>query len=123
MALAISIISVEPVGMDLRVIFQAVASSSYSTGGDTLDFTSVTQNALFVGPVAAIPSSLPPKSIRVASAGGQIKYQYVPSIGSAQNNCLLLVTSAFNTQIAATTYPAEVTGDTIIGEAVFTKLI
>lgn len=123
MALAVTITSIEPVGPDVRLLFKITASGSYTTGGDTLDFTGATQDALFVGPVAAVPSSLPPKYLHIGSGGGQITYFYTPKIGTTQANCKVLVTTASNTQISATTYPAGVTGDTINGEAVFTKNI
>lgn len=122
MPLAITITSVIPQGTDFFVMFNLVASGSYTTGGDTLDFTGATIDPTFVGEFPPqIPTSKGPKQLDVWSQGGNVTQFYVTSLGSALNNNKVLVYTASGSQIAASSYPAGVTGDKITGSAVFSK--
>jgi hypothetical protein len=119
MALAISILSVEPAGDAIRILFNVTPSGNYVTGGDTLDFTKASQDAAFIGLIAAIESSQAPISLDVWDAGGNLANGVFPVLGTTQANSKLKFTSAFNTELAAAGYPGSITGSKLQGEAVF----
>ncbi len=87
-------------------LFYAIAtltfSGSYSTGGDTLDFTTVADK---------LPST---QLIQVFadSQNGNAGY-YVPIAGSALNNWKLKAFNGGGTEISAGAYPASVTSDIV----------
>ncbi len=101
-----------------------VASGNYVSGGDTVDFTGAVKGPQFSGLSKEIPASGAPKQLWVASQAGNINFQYAPNLGSAQNNCKLVVSASntFGTELSAGAYPAGVTGDTIGFRATFSKL-
>lgn len=122
MALAIKISNVQAAGQQLRVAFNITPSGNYITGGDTLDFTTATQDPAFVGMLAAIESFGPAVSLDVWDASGNIANGVFPIIGTALNNNKLKFTSAFNTELGAGAYPGSLTGGKLQGEAIFNKL-
>ena len=77
-------------------------SGNYSTGGDTLDFTQVTN---------LIPSDTI-LQVLAESQNGNSGY-YVPIPGSALNNWKLKCFVGGGTEISAGAYPAGVTGDIV----------
>lgn len=101
-------------GKVLRVWFAVVASGSYPTGGDTLNFTGL-----------GIHSSLAPIWAEIQGISG-FGYNYVFGSPASQANGKMKVfveaTVATNTPLAehtAATYVAGVTGDAIVGYADF----
>jgi hypothetical protein len=118
MALAISVTSVNKVQRDFIVRGSIVASGSYVTGGDTLNFATAT----FRLGVDGIKSSSAPTSIAVWSQGGAAitaYFDYRPILGTTQANNLLQVFVGAGTEVGAGAYPAGVTSDTIEFEAYF----
>jgi hypothetical protein len=117
---------IRAVGPLVEVWGKIVASGNYTTavGGDTTDFTKMTQDPSFSGPAVAIDSSQPPIQFDAWSEAGLITYQYAANIGSGQNNCQVKVgaNATFGTELGTGAYPAAVTGDTIAFYAAFKKL-
>ena len=112
MALAITINDVDANAANVYVFGTLSASGSYSTGGDTLDFTTV---------AAQIPASAAPVQVWVGGTTGDA-YSWVK--GTAINNQKVKINTASNTELGSGAYPARITGDTGIQfEAVFNKLI
>jgi hypothetical protein len=113
---------------ELRVRFIVTPSGNYSTGGDTLDLT--TLFALAAGaPGASIPSAALPSEVRIWSARpaanpqtATYDYQFAPGT-TLKNGTMQVFTGAAAqsgfAELAAAAYPAGVTGDTINGEACF----
>lgn len=123
MPLAVNVQSIDADSDVVVVTGKLVASGSYPTGGDTIDFTSIAFDATYTGPSQIIPTSQPPLSLGVWSEGGVINYVYSPIIGSAMNNNKLKIGgTTYGTELAAGAYPAAITGDTIAFEASFKKL-
>jgi hypothetical protein len=96
---------------------QLVFSGSYSTGGDTLDWTTVL--------AGLIPSS---QCLQLAiwSQNGNLLRQYVAigSVATALNAWKVKISASatFGTELSAGAYASDITGDTICFEAVFRKL-
>jgi len=112
MPLAITIVDVDAAADNVYVFGTLTASGNYSTGGDTLDFTTV-------GP--QIPASQPPVQLW---AGGSTGDSYSWIKGATLNNQKVKVNTASNTELGSGAYPARITGDANIQfEAVFNKLI
>lgn len=111
---------------ELVVNFKVVASGNYTTGGDTLAFTSA------IMPVGgSLPATLPPRFVEIQSANpaGDSGYVYAYKPGTTPANGLMQVfqSAAATNPLAEipgapTAYPAGVTGDVIIGRAYFAKL-
>lgn len=108
-------------GQKMHVIGTIAASGSYTTGGDTLDFTPVA--AGFKGRNLGIAS--PPEWVHIEGFAG---YTYSNSIGTLLNNSLMKTQQAPSagsnplSEISASAYPAAVIADTISFYAVFKKL-
>jgi hypothetical protein len=77
-------------------------SGSYSTGGDTLDLTSISEKL----------SSSQIVQIVIDSLNGNNMY-YVAVVGNALNNHKIKIFSAGGTEVSAGAYPGGVTGDTV----------
>jgi hypothetical protein len=77
-------------------------SGSYTTGGDTMDFTTVADK-------------LPSTTVIQAAAESQNGNggYYVPVQGTALNNWKLKAFAGGGTEIAAGAYPSSVTGDVV----------
>jgi hypothetical protein len=121
MALALTVTLVDRSVNALRVYGTITASGSYSTGGDTLSFAGFDQ----------IKSSSLPQfvSIQSQNASGHSLWEYGFTPGTTQANGKMQVlgqqpTSATTgviqfAELAAGAYPASITGDKIMYEAVF----
>ena len=127
MALAVTATSTTMNQSELVVNFKVVASGNYTTGGDTLAFTS---SIMPVG--QSLPATLPPRFVEIQSANsaGDSGYIYAYKPGTTPANGLMQVFgTGTSTQLplneipgSPTAYPAAVTGDVIIGRAYFAKL-
>lgn len=125
MALAITLTSVDESALGVAYVTGMIAASgNYSTGGDTINFLTATQDANFSGLVPAVIATLAPIQLAVWSQNGNLLFQYAPIVGSGPTNCLLKVgaSATFGTELSAGAYPAGVTGDKITFSAVFKKL-
>jgi hypothetical protein len=112
MPLAITVTTVDAGADNFYVFGTLTASGSYTTGGDTLDFTTVG---------AQIPASKAPAQVWVAGSTGDA-FAWIK--GTALNNQKVKINTASNTELASGAYPARITGDTSVQfEAVFSKLI
>ena len=114
MALAINITSIETGEHSLYVFGTLTPSGNYSTGGDTLDFTTV---------ASQIGASQAPLQVWVGGTTGDA-YAFVRAGSPTLANGKVKVNTASNTELASGAYPARITGDANIQiEAAFTKLI
>ncbi len=112
MALAITINDVDAVAANIYIFGTLTASGSYSTGGDTLDFTTV---------ASQISASQVPVQIWIGGSTGD-GYAWIK--GAALNNQKVKINTTSNTELGSGAYPARITGDASIQfEAVFNKLI
>jgi hypothetical protein len=125
MAIAMAIQYISAQGSQLRVGFTLTPSGNYPTGGDTVDFTTATQDPEFVGPVAAVEAFGPPLSLDIWSDAGNTALGYFPIEGTTNKNCKVKIVTAFNTEASAGAYSsvaASALTDSIVGEATFNKL-
>jgi hypothetical protein len=112
MALAITITDVDTGTGNIYVFGTLTPSGSYSTGGDTLDFTTV---------ASQIGASQPPVQLWAGGTTADL-FAWIP--GSALNNGKVKISTASATELAAGTYPTRISGDANIQfEAAFRKLI
>jgi hypothetical protein len=112
MPLAISITNTDTGAANIYVFGMLTASGSYSTGGDTLDFTTVAPQ---------IAATKAPIKVWIGGSTGDA-YAWIP--GTALNNQKMKISTASATELGAGAYPARITGDTSVQfEAVFSKLI
>lgn len=128
MSLGVAITSTTMSQSEIVVNFLVVASTDYTTGGDTLDFSTALSNP----GSPSLPAQLPPRYVEIQSANpaGVSGYTYAYRPGTTPANGLMQVFGTGtasqdpNNEIpgAPTAYPAGVTGDTIIGRAYFAKL-
>jgi len=101
-------ISLTPLNVDgsasnfVYAIAALTFSGNYSTGGDTLDFTTVADK---------LPSTQIIQAF-AESQNGNGGY-YIPVQGSALNNWKLKAFAAGGTEISAGAYPASVTSDIV----------
>jgi hypothetical protein len=114
MALAITITAMDAAADNVYVFGTLAASGNYSTGGDTLDFTTVG---------AQIPASQAPVQVWAGGTTGD-SYSFVRAGSPTLANGKIKINTTSNTELASGAYPARITGDTNIQfEAVFSKLI
>lgn len=114
MALAITITSVDAAADNIYIFGTLSASGSYTTGGDTLDFTTVSNQ---------IDASQAPLQVWVAGNTGD-NYAFIRNSSPTLANGAVKINTASATELAAGAYPARITADTGIQfEAVFRKLI
>jgi len=141
MAAQVSIQAVDAAGQNIYVVFKVTLSGNYPTGGDPLNFTSggtlpVTQDAAFVGLVAAVESSgliqvfVESQNRGFINGGNTVNYSPVVTLGAnnlinPQNGVKLVcgVLNTYGTEHSAGAYEAAYTGDIITGYALFTKLL
>lgn len=118
MALAFTLVDSWEDGKRVHVAGTISASGSYTTGGDTLDLTSV--GAL------GIPTTQPPIQ-GTAWMDGLAGYDYVFAPGTAINANKVKIfqqgsaAGAF-VELASGAYPAAITGDTITFYGIFPRL-
>ena len=114
MALAITIANIDSGEKNLYVFGTLTPSGNYSTGGDTLDFTTVANQ---------IGASQAPVQVWVGGTTGD-SYGFVRAALPTLANGKIKVNTASNTELASGAYPGRITGDANIQfEAVFNKLI
>jgi hypothetical protein len=114
MALAITIADIDAGDGNIYVFGTLAASGSYSTGGDTLDFTTV---------ASQIGASQAPVQVWVGGSTGD-SYAFIRANPATLANGKIKINTASNTELGSGAYPARFTGDTNIQfEAVFNKLI
>jgi len=112
MALAITITHMDASNRSVLLFGTLTPSATYSTGGDTLDFTTVGSQ---------VDASLVPVQVWVGGTTGD-NYAWIP--GSALNTGKIKISTASATELASGTYPARISGDTGIQfEATFHKLL
>ena len=117
MALALNVKGIDD-GGDLVYIFGTLTpSGSYSSGGDTLDLTTIEGAAVLARVFAA--ATVPVNGSVYGTTGDS--YGFIP--GAALNNGKVKINTASNTELGAGAYPARITGDANINfEFVFQKL-
>ena len=114
MALTINISDVDTGGRDLAVVGTLTPSGSYATGGDSLDFTTVS---------AQFGASQAPLQVWIAGSTGDA-YAFVRAASPTLSNGKVKINTASNTELSSGAYPARITGDTNIQfEAIFQKLL
>ena len=130
MSMAVSITYVAKVGSQIRVGFKLTPSGSYIQNGavgvgEICNFATATQDAQFVGMVAALEAVGAPVSLDAWSNSGNSVLQYMMVKGSTPANCKVKILTAYNTELAAGTYAANAATaltDDIEGEATFNSL-
>lgn len=118
MALAFTLVDSWDDGKRVHVAGKITASGSYTTGGDTLDLTAL--GAL------GIPTTQPPIQ-GTAWMDGLAGYDYVFAPGAAINaNKVKMFQQGSSAgafaELAAGSYPAAITGDTITFYGIFPRL-
>lgn len=118
MALAFTLVDSWDDGKRIHVAGKIAASGSYATGGDTLDLTAVGS--------LGIPTTQPPIQ-GTAWMDGLAGYDYVFTPGAAINaNKVKIFQQASGAgafaELAAGSYPAAITGDTITFYGIFPRL-
>jgi hypothetical protein len=114
MALAITITDVDAGGHNLCVFGTLAASGSYSTGGDTLDFSTV---------AGQLGASQAPLQVWIGGSTGDA-CAFIRDASPTLANGKVKINTASNTELTSGAYPARITGDTNIQfEAVFNKLL
>lgn len=121
MALQVQITYVTPNAGPIRVGFNLVKSGTYVTavGGDSIDFTTATQDPLFIGAAASIESLGAPISLDIWDASGNLATYVTVTLGTTLKNSKVQLQTAINTELGSGAYPTTMK---LIGEAVFTKL-
>ena len=119
MSIAISVESVDASGSSVLVAGTLVFSGSYSTGGDTLNWTTAIEQ--IAGGGQTIPSASQPLLVLIGSQAGNAD-DYVPVQGTALNNWLVKCIAAGGSEIAAGAYPTAIADDTVAFLALFPKL-
>lgn len=118
MALAFTLVDSWDDGRRIHVAGTVAASGSYTSGGDTLDLT--TLEAL------GVPSTQPP-IVGTAWMDGLAGYDYVFTPGAAVNSGKVKIfqnaaaAGAF-AELAAGAYPPAITGDTVTFYGIFPRL-
>jgi len=107
MSLALTVTSQWWDGKKIHVIGTVVASGSYATNGDTINFSGL-----------GIKSSQSPLRVDLISLNGY-GLAFAPASPPAQATGKMRVNTTSNTELAAGAYPAGVTGDTITFYAIF----
>jgi hypothetical protein len=130
MSIQVQIQNIEASGDVVFVSGKLIPSGNYVTGGvnggsggDVVDFTKAILDPAFSGIAVAIPSSKAPTNFQVESQGSVLGYQYLSTVGSAQNNCKFVVgaLNTFGTELASGAYPAAILADNIGFTAIFQK--
>jgi hypothetical protein len=119
MAITINVQNVDATGVAVWVTGTVSFSGSYTTGGDTLDWTTAIPQVGQSG--AATPSDSAPLQAIFKSQNGNADY-YVPVQGSAPNNWKVKCFQAGGTELSAGAYPGSITGDIVAFQAQFNKM-
>lgn len=119
MAITINITQVQENLDSVEVIGTLTLSGNYTTGGDTIDWTTAAGAQTANGRIFT-PSGLPVCCQINGSTGDS--YGYIA--GTALNNSKVKINTASNTELGAGAYAARFTGDTnIYFDAAFPKLL
>jgi hypothetical protein len=100
----------------VEATYSVTFSGSYTTGGDTLDTTTLQGQLDNLGKAVHVNPATPPLSNRITSNGGT-GYDYVYKQGATQSAGKVQVYAPGGAEVSAGAYPGAVTGDTVIGEA------
>lgn len=122
MALTPTITYIDATGPVIRVGFNVAAAGNYVAGGDTLNLSTAAADPAFVGMVPAIESLGAPLDFDVWDQSGNIADSVFPVVGLTAATCKVKFASSFGGELAASAYPAAITGGKLVGEAVFNKL-
>lgn len=123
MAAKVSVVNVQPMGNQLRVVFKLILTGNYPTGGDVVDFTTPQQDPSFIGTVPSVVDATGPAvTLDIWDQSGDIANGVFPVIGTAQNNNKVKFTTAFNTELGAGAYPGGLLAANVVGEAIFNKV-
>ena len=116
-----------PIAGQTRIQCRLTLSGNYATfvsgtpptGGDTINFTSLIGQA--VGSVGVFAQNNPPIYGAIQGSTGD-DYDFVP--GTNLTNNIVVINTASNTQLAASGYPARISGDlNLYGEFIFQELL
>ncbi len=114
MALAIIITDVDAGANNICVFGTLTASGSYTTGGDTLDFSTV---------AGQLSASLAPAQVWIGGSSGDA-FAFVRAATPTLANGKVKINTASNTELGSGAYPSRITSDTNIQfEAIFNKLL
>ena len=105
MAVALSVVDIDNSGKSLYATFLLTFSGSYSTGGDTIDFTTVIGKG-YLGRVFGAGKS--PLYGAVYGTSGH-SYGLIP--GTTLANGKVKISTTAGTELGAGAYPAAITGD------------
>ena len=105
MAIALAVTDIDNSGKSVYLTVTMTFSGSYSTGGDTIDFTTVAGKG-YLGRV--FQASKPPLYGYAAGSGGY-SFGLIPGTTLANGKIKISTTAA--TELAAGAYPAGITGD------------
>jgi hypothetical protein len=119
MSLTITVQHVDATGILVSITGGVTFSGNYTTGGDTLDWTTVVEQIGQSGQVAVFAS--PPAQVTFESQNGNAGY-YVPVQGNALNNWKLKCFVGSGTEVGAGAYPSSVTSDVVVFQALFPRL-
>ena len=120
MPIAINITQIQENGDGVEVFGTLTLSGNYSTGGDTLDWTTVAGSLASPNGRVFTPAALPVFVQITGTTGDQ--YGYVA--GTLLNNGKVKINTASNTELGAGAYAARFTGDVnIFFDAAFPKLL
>lgn len=120
MSIQLTITANKADGQYQRVSGFATISGSYVSGGDTASILAAIQDAAFQGLSTQIDTTIAPLDFDFWDVGGNIANGVFPVIGSL-SGCKVKFTSAFNSELSASSYPASITGSKYCWEAVLAK--
>jgi hypothetical protein len=119
MAITINVQNVDASGIVTWVTGTVTFSGNYTTGGDTLDWTTAIEQIGQSG--QALDASSPPQQVMLDSQNGNAGY-YVSVQGNALNNWKVKCFVGSGTEVGAGAYPSSVTTDVIAFQAQFMRL-
>ena len=108
MAVALTVLDIDNSGKTTYLTCKATLSGNYSTGGDTVDLTTVV-NKEYLGKVFVAAKS-PLYGWAACSTGASMAI----ILGTTMANGKLKINTASNTELAAGAYAAQFTGDASI---------
>lgn len=108
MAAALTVLDIDNSGKSIYATFLVTLSGNYSTGGDTIDFTTVIGKG-YLGRVF-VAGKPPLYGWATCSTGASMAL----ILGTTLANNKLKINTASNTELAAGAYAAQFTGDTSI---------
>jgi hypothetical protein len=119
MSLSLTVQNVDATGVLISITGGVTFSGNYTTGGDTLDWTTVVEQVGQSGQVAVFATA--PVVSTFDSQNGN-SGSYIPVRGSALNNWHLKCFLGSGTEVGAGAYPSSVTSDVVVFQAQFERL-